>query len=213
MTRASTEQELTAILEGVTSTALGQIFALDHKEVNKRLVGKVTPVPNVGKDKFVRYRIRDAAPFLVDYKLDPEEYLKNLSPSKLPPPLQDAFWKALLSRQKYEENKGDLWRTERVFEVVSNAFKVLRLTILMFVDNVSQQTHLTDQQRDIIQKLSDGLLASLNTALVEKFENHVPAVDEHGKPLVEEAGDQTITVHQGDEDETSEEESDDSANW
>lgn len=185
MSRASTEDQLSFIHDGVTVTTLAQIFGLDHKDVNKRLVGKVTPVS--GKDKYVRYKIRDAAPYLVDLKIDPEEYLKNLSPSKLPPVLQDSFWKALLSRQKYEENKGDLWRTQRVFEVVTAAFKVIRLTILMFNDTVSQQTELTERQRQIIQELSDGLLESLHSALVEDFEMYVPSDDEHGKPLSEEA--------------------------
>ena len=185
MTRAADTEQLSFIHDGVTVTTLSQIFALDHKDVNKRLVGKITPVSGP-KDKNVRYRIRDAAPFLVDLKVDPEEYLKSLSPSKLPPALQDSFWKAMLSRQKYEENKGDLWRTARVFEVVSSAFKVIRLTVLMFNDTVSQQTELTDRQREIIQELADGLLASLLEALTEEFEMYAPAPDEHGKPLREE---------------------------
>lgn len=186
MAKAADTEQLSFIHEGVTVTTLAQIFALDHKDVNKRLVGKITPVSN-GKDRFVRYRIRDAAPFLIDLKVDPEEYLKNLSPSKLPPALQDSFWKALLSRQKYEENKGDLWRTARVFEVVSAAFKVIRLTVLMFNDTVSQQVELSDRQRQIIQDLTDGLLANLHASLVEEFEMYVASNDEHGKPLSEEA--------------------------
>lgn len=193
MTRAADTEQLSFIHDGVTVTTLSQIFALDHKDVNKRLVGKITPVSGA-KDKNVRYRIRDAAPFLVDLKVDPEEYLKSLSPSKLPPALQDSFWKAMLSRQKYEENKGDLWRTARVFEVVSSAFKVIRLTVLMFNDTVSQQTELTDRQREIIQELADGLLASLLEALTEEFEMYAPAPDEHGKPLSEEVQEAAAAV-------------------
>lgn len=191
MSKANDEEVVALIHGGVTVTTLAQIFGLDHKDVNKRLVGKITPVSG-HKDRYVRYKIKDAAPFLIDLKVDPEEYLKNLSPSKLPPALQDAFWKSLLSRQKYEENKGDLWRTSRVFEVVSSAFKVIRLTILMFNETVSQQTQLTDRQREIIQGLTDGLLLSLRDALVEEFEMYVPPNDEHGKPLSEE--DVTVAV-------------------
>lgn len=185
MTKAADLDQLTFIHDGVTVTTLSQIFAIDHKEVNKRLLGKVTPVSSA-KDKNIRYRIRDAAPFLIDLKVDPEEYLKSLSPSKLPPALQDSFWKAMLSRQKYEENKGDLWRTSRVFEVVAASFKVIRLTVLMFNDTVSQQTELSERQREIIQELTDGLLQTLHDALVEEFEMYAPAADEHGKPLREE---------------------------
>lgn len=185
MSKANEEAIIEFIHGGVTVTTLAQIFGLDHKDVNKRLTGKITPVGSA-KDRYVRYRVRDAAPFLIDLKVDPEEYLKSISPSKLPPALQDAFWKAMNSRQKYEENKGDLWRTSRVFEVVSAAFKVLRLTILMFNENVSQQTELSEKQRSIIQGLTDGLLQSLADALIEEFEMYVPPNDEHGKPISEE---------------------------
>jgi hypothetical protein len=186
VSKATPEQDLSFIFNGVTVTTLAQIFGMDHKEVNKRLVGKVTPNTS---GKYVKYKIKDAAPWLVDMKVDPEEYLKALSPSKLPPALQDAFWKAQLSRQKYEENKGDLWRTARVYEAITGAFKVVRLTILMFGDNISQQTELSDKQREILQMLTDGLLESLNTSLVESFKDYTPADDEHGKSLSGELSD------------------------
>lgn len=201
MSKANDTEQLAFIHEGVTVTTLAQIFALDHKDVNKRLIGKITPVSS-GKGNYVKYRIRDAAPYLIDLKVDPEEYLKNLSPSKLPPALQDSFWKALLSRQKYEENKGDLWRTARVVEVIASAFKVVRLTILMFADNVQQQTELSEQQRKIIQNMTDGLLAELSKSLVDEFEMYVPAADEHGKPLSEEAREAEAAAGDDDGDDT-----------
>lgn len=204
MTTARSSDLQEAIYDGVTITTLGEIFGLEHKEVKRRLVGKVPPAPT--KDKFVRYRIRDAAPYLVDSKVDPEELFKNLSPSKWPPALQDAFWKAQNSKQKYEQNRGDLWRTKRVFEVVTNAFKVIRMTILMFVDTVGQRTELTPEQRRIIQELGDGLLESLNKALTEEFSLYVPAADEHGAPLHEAEFIPDAEPQQGEEEEEEEEE-------
>lgn len=186
MTTARTEDAQMLIYDGVPVSTLGEIFGLDHKEVNKRIVGRVSPVASkTGRDKALKYRIRDAAPYLCEMKHDPEELIKSLSPSKLPPALQDAFWKAQNSRQKWEENRGDLWRTERVFEVVSSAFKVIRLTILMFTDTVSQRTILTDEQRRIITELGDGLLEMLVERLKEEFGKYQPPADEHGTPLTE----------------------------
>jgi hypothetical protein len=187
MSGARSEEVQRMIYEGVPVTTLGEIFGLDHKDVNKRLVGRVSPVRNAdSKDKVLKYRIRDAAPYLCEMKMDPEEMIKSISPSKLPPALQDAFWKALNSRQKWEENRGELWRTPRIFEVVSGAFKVIRLTILMFVDTVSQRTELSPEQRRIIQDLGDGLLRDLNERLNDEFTfNYTPKIDEHGMPLTE----------------------------
>jgi hypothetical protein len=170
-----------AINDGLPITTLGEIFKLDHKEVARRLAGRVTPLPS--KDKYTRYRIRDAAPYLCEITTDPEELIKRLSAMKLPPALQDAFWKAQLSRQKYESARGELWSTSRVFDVISSAFKVIRLTILMFTDTVEQRTELNPDQRRIIQELGDGLLQSLNKTLQDEFAFYVPAPDEHGAPL------------------------------
>jgi hypothetical protein len=172
------------IYDGLPVTTLGEIFGLDHKEVKKRLVGRVQPVDT----KRMTYRIRDAAPYLVEIKTDPEEMIKSLSPSKLPPALQDAFWKAQNSRQKWEENRGDLWRTARVFEVVSGAFKVIRLTLMMLTDTIQQRTALSDEQRKIIQEVVvDGLMQSLREKLREEFTFYVPTDDEHGMPLTPQA--------------------------
>lgn len=179
MSAARSPDAQAIIYDGVTTTTLGEMFGLDHKEVRKRLTGKVQPVDT----KRMTYRVRDAAPYLIDLKIDPEEMIKSLSPSKLPPALQDSFWKALNSRQKYEENRGELWRTERVFEVVSSAFKVIRMTIMMVEDTIEQRTVLTQEQRIIIREIMDGLMTSLRDKLREEFAFFTPAEDEHGMPI------------------------------
>lgn len=181
MSAARSPDAQAIIYEGVAITTLGEMFGLDHKEVKKRLIGKVQPVDQ----KKLTYRVRDAAPYLVELKTNPEEMIKSLSPSKLPPALQDAFWKALNSRQKYEENRGDLWRTERVFEVVSGAFKVIRMSLMMFEDTIDQRTALSPEQRRIIRELVDGLMLSLRDKLRDEFTFYTPSDDEHGIPISE----------------------------
>jgi hypothetical protein len=196
MSAPNTEFQVNFIYDGVPATTLGEIFGLDHKDVVRRLSGRVQPVPS--KDKYVRYRIRDAAPYLCEMHVDPEEMLerlKKLSPAKWPSALQDAFWKAQLSRQKYHKERGELWNTSRVFEAISGAFKVIRLTILMFVDTVEQRTQLTDEQRRIIQELGDGLLSTLEKSLRDEFADYKPNPDEHGVPLT----DQTVEFRSDEE--------------
>jgi hypothetical protein len=177
MTAPQSQDQLDMLYGYVTVTALAAIFALDPKQVNKRLVGKVTPN---AEGKVLRYRIRDAAPHLVDFKFDVEDAIKKLPPSKIPPALQDAFWKAQLSRQKFEENRGDLWRTSQVIKVMGTAFQIMRMQIMMFRDTLQHQTDLTDRQVKLVDKMSDDLLLSLRKALVDEFELYVPSTDEHG---------------------------------
>jgi hypothetical protein len=175
-------EQLDLVHGGLPVTTLAQIFGLDTKDAQRRLVGKAMPVEDV-KSKIVKYRLRDAAPHLIDVKFDVEAAIKKLPPSKIPPSLQDAFWKAQLSRQKFESNRGDLWATHRVIEIMATAFKTVRMQILMFVDTVQQREELSDPQRQLIEKLSDELLSGLQKSLVEEFELYAPPPDEHGAPI------------------------------
>lgn len=182
--RSLSEDANEMIHGGVTVATLGEIFHLDSRDVKKRLRGKVNPCSGT-RDTYLKYRIREAAPYLVDGMIDAEQLLQNVQPNKWPPVLQDAFWKAQNNKQKWEENRGDLWRTDRVYEVVAEAFKEVRLMILMFSDTIAQRTELTPRQRTILQELGDGLIESLGRRLTEHFSTRVAALDEHGESLAQ----------------------------
>lgn len=190
-----TSDELKIVHIGATPSELGMMFGMSPQEVNRRIVGKVVPVKT--EHKLPRYRVGDAAPFLCNVEFDVEEYLKGLSPKKMPPSLQKAFWSALRERQDYEENRGDLWRTARVVEVFGEVAKSINMTALMFEDTVSQKTELSAEQRRIIIELSEGLRTATKLALVDRFKNYRPAEDEHG---VEPDLRQTITIDYDDDD-------------
>lgn len=179
-----TNQDLVVVHQGATVQQLSVMFDLSVNEVRRRLVGIVNPVSS--PNKVPVFAVKEAAPYLCTVIFDPEEMIKALTPAKLPPALQDAFWKAQNNRQKFEENKGDLWKTERVIGVFGEVFKTIRMTILMFNDTLEQRTEVSGEQRKIIQSLGDGLLDSLHQSLVKEFEDYVAPDDEHGRPLKEE---------------------------
>jgi hypothetical protein len=178
-----TADELKIIHIGATPSELGMMFNMTPQEVNRRLTGKVVPAKT--EHKLPRYRIDDAAPYLCNPKFDVEEYLKGLPPSKLPPQLNKAFWAGMRERQDYEENLGDLWRTERVMEVVSEAFKTVNMTLQMMEDTVGQKAELTPVQRRIIIEIVEGLRGNLQKNLQNAFKNYRQAEDEHGAPVAE----------------------------
>lgn len=188
------EDEAKLIHVGATIPQLSLIFGMSQATIRSRITGRVTPARPKGQtDKDpLRYHIRDVAPLLMDPQIDIEQLLKSLTPEKFPPRLQDPFWKAQKSRLDVEERLGHLWSTERVVEVLAEAFKPVRMSILMFVENVEQQTELTPRQRELITSMADGLLLSLNRGLVEQFKDYHPKPDEHGVPLDASA---TVSVH------------------
>lgn len=175
-----TGDELKIIHIGATPSELGMMFDMSPQEVNRRLTGNIVPAKT--DHKLPRYRIWEAAPYLCNPKFDLEEYLKGLKPTQLPPQLNKAFWTAMRERQDYEENHGDLWRTQRVMEVVSEAFKTVDMTLKMAEDQVGQISELTAVQRRVLTEMCEGLRVTLQKNLHNTFKNYRPAEDEHGAP-------------------------------
>lgn len=127
------------------------------------------------------YDFLDCCKRLVDPVIDIEEWVKKLRPNDLPVYLQQQFWQAQLSRQKFDENRGELWRTERIAQVLSDVFKTIRQRIVMTTDMVDQQTALTDTQRATIQSIMDALLSDIQKDLVEQFKDY--KIDDKDKAI------------------------------
>jgi hypothetical protein len=163
------DEETKALLyEGASLGQLSTIFDLDNREIARKLHGLQPVGERVG---YPIYSLKEAAAYLVTPKGDIEDRLKKMDPKDLPPQLQKAFWGALTERLKYEESQGDLWRTADVIETLGEAFKTLRMSVLLMQDQVERQSELTERQRDIIRGLTDGLLNNLADALVERFKH------------------------------------------
>lgn len=113
------------------------------------------------------YRIADAAQYLVKPKVDLVSYVKSLRPNDLPPILNDAYWGAMLKRQKWEENAGDLWRTEAVLEVFGDLALSFKTTVNLWVEEVDRQDSLSPEQRKILTDLTDRLLEQVHEQMVE----------------------------------------------
>lgn len=166
--KAMDDEGRSMLYEGCSKSQLGVIFGIDNRKVDE----KIRNVPPSGERMgYPIWRIRDVAPFLVPAQGDFEEAIKKMSPADLPPALTKEFWSAQHARLKYEEDRGDLWRTADVVERMSTVFKKLRMNILLVTDQVERQTHLTDKQREIIIGLMDGTLNQLADSLVNTFKH------------------------------------------
>lgn len=184
MAAANSGEEIEILHTGCTIAQLATVFDCTQREIKEKIVGKVQPSTPLHKAP-VRYRLRDVAPLLCKVEMDVESALKSITPSKLPPMLQDAFWKAQRSKLAYMEEVGQLWSSERVIEAFAEALKPLRMNILMFQQRVSDEVGLTEPQRSLIVKISDKMLADLSQSLEEKFKDWKPNADEHVPPLSE----------------------------
>lgn len=150
---------------GVTVSWLCQVFHMDPKVVKQRLAD--CPPLHRRKAGYV-YDLAQAARYLVPPAMSPEQFVKTMKASDLPPHFQQTFWDAALKRQKWEENAGQLWRTEKVREVLGDTFQTIKFTIQLWAETVERETGLTSDQRTALVKLTDSLQQEIYDRLVEQ---------------------------------------------
>lgn len=153
------------MLKGVTVSWLAQVFQMDPKTVKQRLAD--CPPLHKRKAGYV-YHLPTACRYLVPPALSTEQFIKNMKPSDLPTAFQQTFWDAALKRQKWEENAGQLWRTDRVREVLGQTFQTIKFTMQLWADTLEMQKGLTPEQRVLLTKMVDGLQEEIYKALVEQ---------------------------------------------
>lgn len=167
--QSSTEQqdvslEMRHVLGGVTIGWLATVFRINNLTVKKRLAN--CPELKKGRGNSVVFDLAQAAAYLVKPKIDIKEFMKSVRPQDLPPYLQSEFWEAQVKRQKWEENAGELWRTEKVVELYAETFKLMKDTMNLWVDGLERENGLTNEQRDFLIQAVDGLQKELHQKLV-----------------------------------------------
>lgn len=156
------------LFEGASVSQLGILFSMD----NRTIAGKIHGVsPCAKRAAHPVYAIKDVAPFLCKPAGDIEEYIRKMNHRDLPPMLLKEFWAGQMTKQKFEENEGDLWRTDKVIEHYSETFKTMRMSILLMLDRLERDTDVTERQRIFFRSLIDGVLSDLHDNLIEKFKD------------------------------------------
>lgn len=159
-------------LQGVTVSFLSQVFRMDPARVKRKLVNcPILKSQSRGTTQVQHiYDLATASKFLVDPEIDAAELIASIRKEDLPPAINTAYWDALLKRQKFEENAGDLWRTSKVWETLSDTFQTMKFTIQLWAETIERQTGLTEAQRELLQTMADNLQQELYVALVKQAE-------------------------------------------
>ncbi len=157
--------EMRSVLRGVTISWLANVFRMDYNTCKKKLVN--CPELGKGKGNAPIFDLPQAAAFLVKPKVDINAFVRSLRPADLPPYLQSEFWEAQNKRQKWEENAGELWRTEKVVEVFGETFKLMKDTMNLWVDALERKSGITGDQRKMLTSEVDALQDELHKRLVD----------------------------------------------
>lgn len=150
-----------------TMTQIAQMFGTDSKSLPKRMHGIQSAGTNKRGHKV--YSIAEAATRIVRPGYEIEEYIRQMSPQELPPLLSKEYWNGQNARIKFEEQMGRLWPTDRVVECFGAGLSALRMAILLIQDGVEREDVLTEEQRQVIQRLMDSAINDAREAVVEKM--------------------------------------------
>lgn len=146
--------DIDAVMKGVTIGWLAQAMDMNHDQVKKKL--RECPPLRAYKNGYI-YDFKVAVSYLVKPRFDIDAYLKQARIEDLPIRLQTEYWAAKNRRREYEENAGQLWRSEQVLEVLGEVFKMIKLALQLWSQNLESTAGLSDTQRKVLQKMVDKL--------------------------------------------------------
>lgn len=160
------------LFEGASISQLGKLFGMDNRTVQSKISG-IEPCGRRAGHPI--YSVKEAAPYLVEQQLDINDievviaYVRKLNHTNLPKMLTKEFWAAMTAKQRFEENAGDLWRTEKVSEVFAELVKSVRDPLILAPDMINNEMELTEPQRLALTDIIDTILEELSDAVAKQF--------------------------------------------
>lgn len=165
-----TPEQRKIIFGGLSVTQLADLFEMKRQSVERKIAG-IQPC-GYGRMRAPLYQVREVAPRLVKVVLTDaqiRETLQRADPKDFPPIVNKMFWEGLAQRRKYEELTNELWHTSDVVAVAAAAFNVIRMSLLLLPDDLSDTAGLNERQRGIVQSGVDTMLESLRDALIDEL--------------------------------------------
>lgn len=181
-TRVSQDSESTGIIyEGANESQLCALFKIDNRSIKSRLLG----LEPVGKRNGASiYDVAEVAQRMG--KLTPkqiEQAMKRMNHADLPPLLAKEYWNGQRARQAFEENEGDLWRTEKVVSKMSDVVKALSMELNLLVDSIERQHEISEPVRELMINLVNGAKLNMVKSVIREFPNSEKKIED--KPKVE----------------------------
>lgn len=152
--------EFTELLQGASINQLGQLFNLDRRTVADRVKESK---PSGTRGGFPVYKISEVAEMLVHGYMTGDQ-VSEAQKRKTADKEKD-YWDAKLKEQKFLENDGDLWRTQKVLEVFASVFKLFRESMVVYLDNLEHESGLPVEAIEKTKTITDGLLVELREKL------------------------------------------------
>lgn len=166
------------LFQGVNITQLAKMLKMERRDVTPK-IQEVTPCGE--RNGYPIYELKEVLPYLVKPLYDVEAYIRRMHPSELPKLLAKEFWNGMKAKQDYELREGELWPTEQVESVISESYKLIRMSLLLIPDALERESTLTDHQRGRIMEMIDGALNEMASTITAAFGERAEKADKSGE--------------------------------
>lgn len=165
------------LYQGLTIRDMVIMFRMDNRTIERRLADVQ---PSGERRGSATWRADEAAPHLVKPVGDFHQFMKRANPSDCPPILFKEYWNGQRAKAAFEENNGDLWRTEKVVSILAEVFKNLRTKLLLIPDELDRTTTLSEVQREELMKQVHVALGDIRVRLIDQFTRPATREDSPG---------------------------------
>lgn len=149
----------------VTKNFLALVFDMDPATITKRLLN--CPPLTSSADTRPLYDFKQAVSYLVEPKMDVEQYIKNLDPARMPNHINKVFWEAARIKLKYMIEAGDAWLTTDVLDVFGRIFMTIKDRTQLWTETLRETGTLSDTNLEKVQQMVDALQEDLHRDLLE----------------------------------------------
>lgn len=158
-------ETLAMLYEGASVSQLCKIFHMDARDVSRKMRNVI---PTGMRRGFPVWSVKDAAQALVAPKVSEAEvleYISGMNFRNLPAALNKEVWNGLRARLRFEQEQGDLWKTDRVQLAINTVVQIVRMNVLLMPDRLARSGTITPEQRESLQLQADALLEDLKTQI------------------------------------------------
>lgn len=151
--------------QGVPIRWLALVFGMTDHHVKQRL--KDLRPMGAGGHANPLYHVAEAAPYLVQSKVNVTEFLRGLKDDDLPDDLRLKLWNARRARNRVLEEEGELWHSSVVLEKFGEVLLAIREKLQLIPEKVERMTGISPEQYKLIRALVDSVQDEMHKTIID----------------------------------------------
>ena len=149
-------------------TFLAQVVGKQPYQIEKRLAKcPVKEWDRRGAKSHPKYDFVEAMGYLINPKIDIEDWLSSKNAASLPPYINKMFWDSAMQRIRVMNAAGDLWHTEDVLVVMGRVALLIKEEAKNWIEDLPEKDQLSNEQYEFLLGAVDRLISSVRNRMID----------------------------------------------